>query len=191
MKNTTFDYQYYAFLAARIRKKDDSAFTELYEATYQEFYRYAFYFLKDTYLAQDALQEIYISIYENIDSLKSDKLFMPWAKQIAYHLCCDFVRRRKNQRDEATDFSDESNFPTLLQEDIGFQNVANKDFYKQLSEILNEMPVHVRKAFILRYDNQLKLEEIADFMNCSLSSVKRYIKTARKLLKEKIAQYYS
>lgn len=191
MKNTTFDYQYYAFLAARIRKKDDSAFTELYEATYQEFYRYAFYFLKDTYLAQDALQEIYISIYENIDSLKSDKLFMPWAKQIAYHLCCDFVRKRKNQRDEATDFSDESNFPTLLQEDIGFQNVANKDFYKQLSEILNEMPVHVRKAFILRYDNQLKLEEIADFMNCSLSSVKRYIKTARKLLKEKIAQYYS
>lgn len=191
MKIMTFDYQYYAFLAARIRKKDDSAFTEFYEATYQEFYRYAYYFLKDTYLAQDALQEIYISIYQNIDTLKSDKLFMPWAKQIAYHLCCDFARRRKNQKDEVTDFSDESVFSSLLQEDIGFQSAADKDFNQRLSEFLNEMPVHVRRAFILRYDHQLKLEEIADFMNCSLSSVKRYIKTAHKLLKEKFVKYYS
>lgn len=82
MASKKFNTEYYAFLAKRIREHDQKAFTELYYATYDDLYRYTFYFIKDGHMAQDALQEVYISIYKNISSLKSDKLFYSWMKQI-------------------------------------------------------------------------------------------------------------
>ena len=88
-----FNIEYYALLARRIRKQDEDAFTELYHATYNNLYRYAYYFLKDAYLAQDALHEIYIIVYRSISSLKEDRLLYPWMKQITYHVCCDFQKK--------------------------------------------------------------------------------------------------
>ena len=90
-----FDIEYYTLLARRIRKQDEDAFTELYHATYNNLYRYAYYFLKDAYLAQDALHEIYIIVYRSISSLKEDRLLYPWMKQITYHVCCDFQKKKR------------------------------------------------------------------------------------------------
>ena len=93
MAGKKFNTEYYEFLAKRIREHDCDAFTELYHDTCSSLYQYAFYFLKDAHMAQDALQEVYISVYKNIDSLKTDRLLFPWMKQITYHVCCDFTRK--------------------------------------------------------------------------------------------------
>ena len=50
---------------------DSDAFAELYAATYQRLYHFAYHYLKDEYLAQDALQETYILVLKNIHSLKN------------------------------------------------------------------------------------------------------------------------
>ena len=41
-----FNVEYYSLLASRIRRHDSDAFTELYHTTYQDLYRYAYYFLR-------------------------------------------------------------------------------------------------------------------------------------------------
>lgn len=186
MATEKFDYQYYAYLASRIRKEDSNAFAELYNATYESLYRYTYYFLKNPDLVPDALQEIYISVYKNIHSLKMDKLLIPWMKQIAYHICCDFARKMNGNREKATDFSDDSQLAsaTQLEAPDCFQSVFDKDTSLQLSAALNQLPVKIRQAFLLRFEQELKLEEIADFMDISLSSVKRYIETAKKALQK-------
>lgn len=189
MATEKFDYQYYAYLASRIRKGDNNAFAELYDATYESLYRYAYYFLKSPDLVPDALQEIYISVYKNIHSLKLDKLLIPWMKQIAYHICCDFARKMNGSREKATDFSDDSQLPSAgkLEAPDCFQSVFDKDTSSQLNAALNQLPLKNRQAFLLRFEQELKLEEIADFMDVSLSSVKRYIETAKKALQKSLA----
>ena len=72
--------EYYALLAKRIRARDAEAFTEFYNATYNDLYRYVYYFLKDAHLAQDALHEIYILVWRSISALKDDRLFNSWLK---------------------------------------------------------------------------------------------------------------
>lgn len=73
MSHESFDTKYLSYLSGFIRKHDGKAFAELYNYTYQRVYKYAFAFLKDPYLAQDAVQEIYTSIYKNIDALMSSR----------------------------------------------------------------------------------------------------------------------
>lgn len=85
MIHKSFDAKYLTYLARFIRKRDKEAFAELYNYTHKKIDQYALQFLKDPHLAQDAVQEIYILIYKNIDSLKEDSLFLSWMNQITYH----------------------------------------------------------------------------------------------------------
>lgn len=54
------DYDYLAKLVERTQMGDSDAFAELYTATYQKQYRFAYQYTKDSYLAQDILQDVYI-----------------------------------------------------------------------------------------------------------------------------------
>lgn len=187
MASKKFNTEYYAFLAKRIREHDQKAFTELYYATYDDLYRFAFYFIKDAHMAQDALQEVYISIYKNISSLKSDNLFYSWIKQITRYVCYDFLRKNGRISNHET-LGMEGKIQIPDEKDV-FQDIWDQDISDQLRIWLDELPSHCRQAFILRYRDSLKLEEIADFMGCSLSSVKRYLNTARVFLRKKLAAY--
>ena len=191
MTSTKFDTGYYALLAKRIRSHDKDAFTELYNATYNDLYRYALYFLKDSYMAQDALQEVYVSIYKNVSMLKSDKLMYSWIRQITYHICCNFLRKNKNVSEHETGglAYGEDSFQIAGETD-DFQTIYDEDLKSHLEEWLEQLPIHPRQAFTLRYGNNLKLEEIADFMHCSLSSVKRYISAAQEYLRMQVSKYH-
>ena len=188
MAKGSFDYQYFAYLAARIRLGDESAFTELYTQTYPTLYRYVYYFMRDPDSTQDVLQEIYISIFKNIGSLKIDRLLPSWIRQIAYHACCDAVKQRSSMG-IVLDYTDEN--LTLgglnsYSEAETFQSVFDKDASDRVRAVLDKRPQKERQAFLLRYENGLKLEEIADFMDVSLASVKRYIQSARKALQKSL-----
>lgn len=190
MSNKSFDAKYLAYLAQFIRKREGKAFAELYSYTYQKLYAFAYRFLKDPHLAQDALQEIYISVYKNITSLKNDALFWAWINQIAYHVCCDFARKAKNTQYEHTDFSSDPKVLNLASGDDCFLDISNKEFLEHLKEALDSLPFRERQAFTLRFEYDFKLEEIAALMECSLSSVKRYLKSARKALAKRLRSYH-
>ena len=179
----TFDQQYFALLASRIRERDPDAFAELYSATHAMLYRRVSYFLRDPDDAQDALQEIYMSVYKNIGNLKLDRLLIPWMRQIAYHVCCDFARQAKSLRD----FSAELNDNATSSSGDPFRQLNDRDAWKQVNAVLANRPIKERQAFLLRYENGLKLEEIADFMGVSLATVKRYIAAARGVLQKDLA----
>ena len=70
------DYEYLAQLVRETQKGDSDAFAELYTATYQKQYRFAYQYVKDPYLAQDILQDVYILVLKNIRTLKNPRLFV-------------------------------------------------------------------------------------------------------------------
>ena len=76
------DYDYLAKLVERTQMGDSDAFAELYTATYQKQYRFVYQYTKDSYLAQDILQDVYILVLKNIHTLKNPRLFVSWLHQI-------------------------------------------------------------------------------------------------------------
>lgn len=189
MATGRLDHEYYAYLASRIRQGDNDAFAELYDATYGLLHRYCLYFLKDPQMVPDAMQDIYIAIFRGIPSLKIDSMLYSWMKQVAYHTCCNILRQVRRSREYSTDLQDEAQVAFLadsLSHDC-FQPVYDSDTMREFSQALDTLPLKCRQAFLLRYENELKLEEIADFMGTSLSSVKRYIATARTDLQQKMS----
>lgn len=49
---------------------------------------------------------------------------------------------------------------------------------------LERLPLKVRQVVIMRYINEMNLEDISEAMHCSLNSVKRYLVKARKIMRD-------
>lgn len=94
------DYKYIAKLVSRAQIGDSDAFAELYAATYQRQYLYAYHYLKDEYLAQDALQETYILALKNLVKLKDPTLVISWLNQINFRVCYNLHQKQQRYNSE-------------------------------------------------------------------------------------------
>lgn len=94
------DYKYIAKLVSRAQIGDSDAFAELYAATYQRQYLYAYHYLKDEYLAQDALQETYVLALKNLAKLKEPTLVISWLNQINFRVCYNLHKKQQRYYSE-------------------------------------------------------------------------------------------
>lgn len=66
------NYDYIAKLVRKTQAGDSDAFAELYAATYKKQYYFTYQYVKDSYLAQDILQDVSILVLKKIDPSDRD-----------------------------------------------------------------------------------------------------------------------
>ena len=176
------DYDYLAKLVERTQMGDSDAFAELYTATYQKQYRFAYQYTKDSYLAQDILQDVYILVLKNNHTLKNPRLFVSWLHQITFRICFDTTQKTKRQeQDIQFDTSDEKiPYPEKY--------ALTKDTQQQLINSIYSLPQQFAQPIIMRYYNNMVIDEIADAMDCSRSTIKRRLHKGQKLLEAKLGK---
>lgn len=173
------DYQYISTLVSCARTGDSDSFAELYAATYQKEYRFAYNYLKDEYLAQDALQETYILALKNLYMLKDSKLFVSWLNQINFRVCFNMHRKQNRYEKELSDYT-----YCNSQEILGLQGNP-EDIMVKVDEqeyILNKvlsLPSAESQAILMKYYQNMKLEDIARIMEVSKSTVKRCLRSGK------------
>ena len=181
------DYIYIGKLVMECWNDDNDAFAELYTLTCNKVYNYCYHYLRDSYLAQDAVQEIYISALQNIQKLNDPTLFIAWLNQICFHVCYDISSKQNKNRYEFFDVNSEA-FAFLQEEchdNMCPENAACiKSESEQLRTAIDSLPFNEQQIIIMHFFNEMKLQSIADAMSISLSSVKRYLASAQKHLRQ-------
>uniref|UniRef100_UPI004057B399 RNA polymerase sigma factor n=1 Tax=Acetatifactor sp. TaxID=1872090 RepID=UPI004057B399 len=174
---------YIAGLVLRAKASDSDAFAELYALTYNKVYNYTRHYLRDDYLAQDAMQEVFILALKNLHKLNDPTLFIAWLNRISFNVCYDMSNKLKPT-------SNHTNDPEILEiiqdEHISSNpesNFQKKDENSRLMEALDTLPFNEKQVLIMRYFNEMKLEDIAAAMDISRSSVKRYIASGQDKLR--------
>lgn len=172
-----FNHTYIGGLVLQAQGNDSDAFAELYALTYKHIYNYAGHYLRDQYLAQDAVQETYISALKNIKNIKDPSLFVAWLNQICFHVCYDMSKRLQKGDDVSSEFLE------LLKDDLLEHNPEITTEIIDESEIVNravkKLPFNEQQVIVMRYYNEMKLEDIAAALSISRSSVKRYLISGR------------
>lgn len=177
------NHLYIAGLVIKAQEGSSDAFAEIYALTYNKTYNYARHYLKDDFLAQDALQEIYISALKNIQKINDPTLFIAWLNRISFNVCFDMSQKNKNTQS----VSDPEILELMHCEKITSNPEAHtqqKDEYQRLLCALEQLPFHEKQVLTLRYFRDLKLEEIATALGISRSTVKRHIASGQEHLKK-------
>lgn len=176
------DYQYLSKLVVRTMNGDSDSFAELYAATHQRLYQFSYHYLKDEYLAQDALQETYILVLKNIATLKSPELFVSWLNQICFRVCFHMQKKRAQYQAEMSETPEEL---SSSREDGNPENqVVQVDEREYLMQQILNLPFTESQVIFLKYYQNMKLDEIASLLDISKSSVKRYLASGRRRLKQ-------
>ena len=193
----TLDYNYVADLVVNAQTGDSDAFAELYAATYQRQYHFAYTYLKDEYLAQDALQETYIIALKNLSKLKDPMLLIAWLNQINFRVCFHLQKKRKrydaelidyDSTDEETDSIQTDLAPHMTQRNINPEDlVVRIDSKEYIMNQILKLPFTEAQVVILNYQ-ELKVGEIARLMDMSRSSVNRYLSSGKTHLEKILRQ---
>lgn len=192
------DYNYMAELVVNAQSGDSDAFAELYAATYQKQYQFAYSYLKDEYLAQDALQETYIIALKELSKLKDPMLLVAWLNQINFRVCFQLHKKQKRYDAEMGGYyegdPDREQLPTNSQIALSSSSanpedmVVKVDSREYIMKQIMKLPFTEAQVIILRFYRSLKYNEIAELLEISQSSVKRYLNSGKEHLANVLQQ---
>jgi len=181
------DYRQIGQLVILAQQNNSDAFATLYALTYNKIYNYACNYLRDTYLAQDAVQEVYIRALKNIYSIDEPEFFVSWLNKIAFNVCFDMTKKR----DGFAAPTDDEIMEQFLDPHEGHNpeaTVQKKTEYESLHKAIDALPFKEQQAIKMKYFNKMKLEDIAKTLNASRSSVKRYIISGEEILRRQLSR---
>ena len=94
MKENSQEIQLRQELVRKAKNGDVKAFSKLYASVCKEMYKFAFYMMKHTEDAEDAVSETVIAAFENIEQLKNEDRFKSWIFAILGNQCRKMLRKR-------------------------------------------------------------------------------------------------
>lgn len=178
-------------LVSSAQQGDHTALSELFNAFYNDVYYFALKILKDEDLACDITQETFIEIINTIGSLKEPAAFITWMKQITYHQCTRYFKKKKDVLvDEDED--GHSVFDTIKEDRSEFipdEALDQEDFRKTILAMIDTLSEEQRATILLYYYDELTTKSIAEIMGISEGTVKSRLIYARKVIKRSVEDY--
>ena len=181
------DYNYIGKLVEYACAGDSDAFAELYAATYQKQYMFSYSYLKDEFLAQDALQETYVTALKNLSTLKDPKLFISWLNQINFRVCYNMANKQNRLNSETASFADdEMNIPDSSASPES--QVVEIDHNSYVLQQVMALPYSESQAIFLHYYRDMKIDDIAEMLEMSRSTVKRCLASGKERLSKMLVR---
>ncbi|MHB1628068.1 MAG: RNA polymerase sigma factor SigW [Bacilli bacterium] len=169
---------------------DMNAFSMVVESCADQLYTLAFRFLGNGPEAEDAVQETLLRVYTNLPRYDGRFKFTTWVYRIATNVCIDRLRKRKLEssldadRDdgdtEGSDWYDRlPGYSLTPEEELLRQETSN-----EVQRALADLPPTYQSVLILRYIQELSLQEISDIIHLPITTIKTRIHRGREAMKQ-------
>ena len=178
-------------LVSAAQNGDSDAQSELFSAFYNDVYFFALKTVKDEDLACDITQEAFIEIINTLGSLKEPAAFVTWMKQITYHQCTRYFKKKKDVI-ITEDEEGHSIFDDIKEESAEFipdEALDQSEFKKTILAMLDTLSEEQRSATLLYYFDEMSVSQIAEIQGVSEGTVKSRLNYARKALKGTVEDY--
>lgn len=170
-------------LAQRMRKGDSAAGETLVKRYYQPLLRYLQRLAGSDHLAEELLQQTWLSVLDHLDRFDSGSTsggFRAWLFRIATNKVNDLWRSRGRERTAKEGIR-------LITEDQAPHAGHRLDGSEQVDKLLRaieQLPENQRQVLMLRYYSDLKFVEIAELLGCPLNTALGRMHKAMLKLKE-------
>ena len=173
-----------------LQKHDPELLDRLIEQHQHRLYRYLLFLTGNATLAQDLFQETWIRVLERGGQYNGKSKFESWLFAIARHLVIDASRRKKMasleemgdpQSEAPYDPPDEASASVL-------EMLVSRENAKAVQLSLLKIPAYYREVLLLRFHEELGLEEISAVTATPISTVKSRLYRGLTALKTALAE---
>lgn len=184
-----------AELAARIARRDQTAFEALMRQHNGKLFRVARSILKDDAEAEDAVQDAYLEAYRHIGEFRGGAQLSTWLTRIVINQALMRVRKQKREH-VVLSFSDRrTSGPDREETDVADEKsespssaALRAEIRRMLERRIDELPVAFRTVFIMREVEDMSVEQTAECLSIPPATVRTRLFRARTLLRESLAR---
>lgn len=174
----------------QVLKGDQNAYAEIVEIYKDKVFQLCYRMLGNRHEAEDMAQEAFIRAYVNIATFNINLKFSTWLYRIATNLCIDRIRKKKpdfylDAEVSGTDgLTMYSQIPadTALPED----EVESIELQEIIQREISRLPEKYRSVIVLKYIEELSLNEISEILDMPLGTVKTRIHRGREALRHQL-----
>ncbi len=161
-------------IARGLQKRDPDLLDRLIEQYQYRLFRYLVYVTGNKERAEDFFQETWIRVLERGHQYDGKSKFEAWLFAIARHLVIDWQRTKKPQSlDTLTDPEQEHPLQLANENDPSpLHRVLRQETEENVQSSLQRIPAIYREVLILRFQEELQIDEMAGVLSIPLSTVK-------------------
>ena len=170
---------------------DREAFCWLARLYERRLFALALYYCRDGHDAEDLSQEVWLKAYRAISNFRGDSSFYTWLRRIAINTFLNDRRSVVSQKAETTsenvsiDEIDEVADLTDGMEEILYQ----QQLVAQVRQAMAELTPQQRLIFLLKHEEEMSCEEIAQACEVSTGTVKKSLFRAVHKIRERLGIY--
>ena len=178
-------------LIERAKRGDERAFRELLRKYERPVFNICYRMVRNEQEAQDLAQDAFVKVFAMLERYNPSYAFSNWLFKITSNLCIDSMRKRRIATlpmdqpvtSDKGEYERQYESPTDNPETV----MMKGEKMGMLAEAIDKLPEHYRIMIVLRHQEDLSYEEIADTLDVPLGTVKARIHRAREMLKSRLA----
>jgi len=171
-----------------------NSFERLVDKYQGRIYRHLRKMVTDASLAEDLLQDTFLSAYRGLNGFTGASSFSTWLFRIATNAALMYLRRVRPETVEYDDkiFSELSEAltpsPTFVATPL--EILLSMEGKAKIEEAIDQLPVIYKSVVVLRDVEGFSLEEVASIVGASIPAVKSRLHRARNIVRETLTSYY-
>jgi len=173
-------------LAVRARDGDGHAFTELVRRHKEQVYRITFRILRDRDDAEDVTQVTFVRAFRSLLKYKEEFPFHPWLYRIALNASLTQIEKRKRHKAVDIEQVPERLIPRPGGEESALDAVGRREMVGRIQKALPELAEDQRIVFLLRVNEGLSYDQIAETLEIPRGTVMSRLSRAREALRKRL-----
>lgn len=141
-------------------------------------------YVRDRQSALDVTQNVFLKVYRNLASVKSEGMFKPWLLRITYNESINWLRKLK-PCEEFDEMGELDRADTEVTQESRIFDREKRGLVLQGLQALNPK---YKLAVSLRYAEGMRIQEIADVMECSEGMVKSLLFRGVRQIRNSVAR---
>lgn len=176
----------------QVKKGDQSAFEEIVNFYQNKVFQICYRMLGNRHEAEDIAQEAFIRAYVNIQTFDEKRKFSTWLYRIATNLTIDRIRKKKPDYFLDAEIKGSEGLSMYSQlsaeQPLPEEEVESLELQEYIQQQIMDLPPKYRTVIILRYIDELPLQEISEILDMPVGTVKTRIHRGREALRKKLRE---
>lgn len=161
-------------LVRGLRRRDPDLLSALIEQYQFRLFRYLLHLTGNRPAAEDLFQETWLRVLERGHQYNGKHKFEAWLFSVARHLVIDSLRKKKMGSLDALMNPESGAAPLQVEapESSALEDMVEHEETARVAAALASLPAGYREVLVLRFQEGMKIEEIAQVASVPLSTVK-------------------
>lgn len=172
-----------AQLIEQLRDRDLSALGTLFDRYYPQVYRTAMAITRESAVAEDIAQDCFLKLHQYAYRIDTTLPLAPWLYRVTVNLSYTWISRRQKRKISLEGLVDQLISP--ISHGPEYQ-AASHETQRILHSAIEELQANQRIVIVLHYLMGLSLEEISDYAECPVGTIKSRLHYARETLRRRL-----